>query len=165
MNLYEKLNYNWEKGYYSLAKDKDGEFVFFTTKYTLESFKGSCHYSTREKSINNQGESIYYKKYLEDNDNNLRIIETIHPSELMGEGFKTGNKVRIKKNAKEVVIETVTASRGVLIDGNFYPPTTIEPVFEEEEYDILFKANSGEKIGILPQKIKINGVEYNITKA
>lgn len=90
-SLYGQLNYNWERGFYSVVKDRDNLFRIITTK-CLTGFRSSSPHETLEAACRALG--VWVLKS-EDNLDGIVIVDTIHPSELMGKGFQVGDKVKI----------------------------------------------------------------------
>ncbi len=95
-NLYQQLIYNWERGFYSVVKDEDGFYSIFSTKDQHGFLKGTWSYAKRSEAKDCLGEREFGSKADFDTEcrkNNWKIIDTIHPSELMGKGFQVGDKV------------------------------------------------------------------------
>ena len=160
MNIYEQLEANWEAGYYSVVQDDFGYFCIFSTKNENNTLRYSGWYTSFEQARTNIGQ---YKEYEGDlllknaKENKWKIIDTIHPSELMCSGLKPKQKVRIKDNAKEECLksglgwnEHMAKMVGIICEvkgklgsdyrvynGNKtnhwnFPPSALTPVYEEE---------------------------------
>src|SRR5258708_33487821 len=97
MSIYEQLEYNFSRGYYSVVKNKDIEFSIFSTKIG-DGFRFSYFEESVEDCKENIGINDYSKEEIEENskEHNWQIIDTIHPSELMGAGIQVGDKVKRK---------------------------------------------------------------------
>ena len=108
-NLYDKLLYNWERGFYSVVKDKWDDYYVVSTKSWNHGFFITEPQLTVIAAKARVGDS---KEYSGDLINTLvnpvnggwNIIEneTFHPSELMGKGFQVGDKVEYKGSIMEV---------------------------------------------------------------
>lgn len=160
MNIYDQLIANWEAGYYTVVQS-EGSFIIFSTKDRDGNLRNSSWYSSIEEAKNSIG---YWSGPTQDNIlevaklNNWKIIDTIHPTELMGAGLEPGQKVRIKKNAKEEcekfdvdwnnnkekMVNKICEVKNR--DGNdyaiyifdksdywTYPPSALSPVYEDDE--------------------------------
>lgn len=151
---------NWEAGYYTVVQDNFGNFCLFSTKNENGTLRHSGFLLILEDAITNTGSFSGYSKdiILEvAKDDNWKIIDTIHPSELMGSGLKPGQKVRIKENAKEEcekyhlgwnehmgkmvgkICEVMKklGSDYTIYNGNktdfwLFPPTALSPVYEDD---------------------------------
>lgn len=106
MTLQQQLEYFWERGFYSVVKDTEATslcYFIISTKDENGRFRESEYSQTVEDaklSIGaNPGEKLGYLDYMD----NWKIVDTIHPSELMGKGFQVGDKVKYK--GVEMVIE------------------------------------------------------------
>lgn len=93
--LYDQLLYNWERGFYSVVKDKDDDYQVFSTKDSDGYFRGSDSWETKEEASRYIGEVCYSPEEIEADSDYYKwqIVDTIHPSELMGKGFQVGDKV------------------------------------------------------------------------
>ena len=99
MTLQQQLEYFWERGFYSVVKDTEATslcYFIISTKDENGRFRESEYSQTVEDaklSIGaNPGEKLGYLDYMD----NWKIVDTIHPSELMGKGFQVGDKVEYK---------------------------------------------------------------------
>ena len=151
MTLQQQLEYFWERGFYSVVKDTEATslcYFIISTKDENGRFRESEYSQTVEDaklSIGaNPGEKLGYLDYMD----NWKIVDTIHPSELMGKGFQVGDKVTINlardsDNGKEGVVESFVNDgtlinvrvRGILLE--HIVPTHLKPVLpvEEKEHD------------------------------
>ena len=104
MFTYDDAQYNWEKGYYSLVKNKDGRYCLFSTKDSDGDLRYSGWWTTEKQVLKYFSDGNgYIKKRFNDfsKADSWQLVRTIHPNELMGEGFKVGDRVKILPNAKE----------------------------------------------------------------
>ena len=96
-NLYNKLLYNWERGYYSVVKTDYNCYVIFSTKNLDGELRCSLVSATINAAKNTIGcEGSVSLATSEVNLSGWKIVDTIHPSELMGKGFQVGDKVEYK---------------------------------------------------------------------
>lgn len=98
MSLYQDLEYNWERGFYSVVHSKkDGLYQIFSTKDFYGDLRMSDGYETVEEAKKNIGERTGYTKeeFKEYFTSDWEIVDTIHPSELMGKGFQVGDRVKV----------------------------------------------------------------------
>lgn len=100
MTLQQQLEYFWERGFYSVVKDTEATslcYFIISTKDENGRFRESEYSQTVEDaklSIGaNPGEKLGYLDYMD----NWKIVDTIHPSELMGKGFQVGDKVKVPR--------------------------------------------------------------------
>jgi hypothetical protein len=108
MNLYDQLQYNWERGFYSVVFG-DGLYRIFSTKDYTGDLRMTDGYKSIEEAKKYIGERHgYNKSELDEEFSHWQIKNTIHPSELMGrEGFQVGDRV-IFKDGEEERIATIT---------------------------------------------------------
>ena len=143
MTLQQQLEYFWERGFYSVVKDTEATslcYFIISTKDENGRFRESEYSQTVEDaklSIGaNPGEKLGYLDYMD----NWKIVDTIHPSELMGKGFQVGDKVKYK--GVEMVIEGamyIGSQPYYFCEGQKtrFSPLELKPVLpvEEKEHD------------------------------
>ena len=144
MTLQQQLNYNWERGFYSVVKDKFGEFAVFTIARSPGGFECTDFFSTAERAKNFTFRcEVYDLRKLD----GAEIVDTIHPSELMGNGFQVGDKVYMisDKEKKEFEIEEVDIDQDglVALGGMLFNPIHLKPVLpvEEEKITVTHKSH------------------------
>lgn len=120
-NLYDSLLYNWERGFYSVVKDKWDDYYVVSTKSFSGAFFVTEPHIAIDAAKHQVGNSKEYQDYLLDQmadakNGGWKILEneTFHPSELMGKGFQVGDKVTIptSKEPEDVYEITDTYGRG-----------------------------------------------------
>lgn len=108
MTLYNQLLYNWERGFYSVVRRKGGDFLIVTTplkqnhKDSYGDYEG-MQYTYPCDSIEEAKKQVFDCECVLSRSNpcamvapeHWEIVDTIHPSELMGKGFQVGDKVII----------------------------------------------------------------------
>lgn len=100
MTLSQQLNYNWERGFYSVVKDNRGNFIIFSTKDEYGSLRRTLSCESMREAMEQIGdcEGIHEELFpgLEKTAG-WKLIDSINPSELMGKGFQVGDKVKINE--------------------------------------------------------------------
>lgn len=101
MTLYEQLMYNWERGFYSVVKETyGGVFAIISTKDDMKSFRSSGWFANVEECKEMVGR---LELDLTGYTTRIEVVDTIHPSELMGKGFQVGD--RVLYNGEDVVVD------------------------------------------------------------
>jgi hypothetical protein len=100
MTFYEKLVRNWECGKMSVVKNKEGNYMIFSTKCG-DGFKRSVWEDSIDKCLEYIGVAYANKYEIEEHSKDWKIVKTIDFSELGGEGYKKGDKVRTLSDARE----------------------------------------------------------------
>lgn len=140
-NLYDKLLYNWERGFYSVVYSSVNGYGMVTTKTSTGSLWFSGWHNERKVVETRIG---LYPLEIKNEGKGIEIVDTVHPSELMGKGFQVGDKVTINlardsDNGKEGVVESFVNDgtlinvrvRGILLE--HIVPTHLKPVLPVEE--------------------------------
>lgn len=99
MTLQQQLEYNWERGFYSVVQSQeDASFIIFSTKGENGYLRSSGSSNTLEEAKLNIGRFSGYNpgKFCKYIDGTSVLVDTIYPSELMGKGFQVGDKVEYK---------------------------------------------------------------------
>lgn len=99
MTLQQQLEYFWERGFYSVVKTGRGRFVIFSHK----GFDGQIMQTEESDTIEEaktsfDSNSLMSSAELIDrmpNEYGWKIVDTIHPSSLLGKGFQVGDKVEV----------------------------------------------------------------------
>lgn len=150
-SLAGQLEYNWERGFYSVVQDKWDDYYVVSTKSWNHGFFITEPQLTVIAAKARIGDS---KEYSGDLINTLvnpvnggwKIIEneTFHPSELMGKGFQVGDKVRFEgqeweyggTNGGKAIISQYNQERVISMSMNVVYKD-LKPVLpvEEEEHD------------------------------
>ncbi len=121
MTLQQQLEYFWERGFYSVVKDKWDDYYVVSTKSFSGAFFVTEPHIAIDAAKHQVGNSKEYQDYLLDQmadakNGGWKILEneTFHPSELMGKGFQVGDKVTIptSKEPEDVYEITDTYGRG-----------------------------------------------------
>lgn len=122
MTLYEQLIYNWERGFYSVVKNREG-YKIVSHRAPLDRLWVTATCDTLDLAKEQLGMSYT----IGDNgliDDFWQIVDTIHPSELMGNGFQVGDKVEIKNymRARQIfgVIDCITDEGTFHLEGMVY---------------------------------------------
>jgi len=156
MTLQQQLEYNWERGFYSVVKTEKGNYVIFSTKNHEGELRCSLVSQTKEGAINTIGiEGSVAFATADVNLSGWKIVDTIHPSELMGKGFQVGDKVEVaggiynlvEINGPTVVIRNNTSVRDITTDYNH-----LKPVLPVEEKNLCMKCGvhvSKNDIGVI----------------
>lgn len=98
-NLYEQLMYIYERGFYSVVYATTfNEYLIFSNK----SANGLLRFSGLFKTIDECKKHIGATWYEGNLDESWQIVDTIHPSELMGKGFQVGDKVSLHGKVYDV---------------------------------------------------------------
>jgi hypothetical protein len=148
MTLQQQLNYNWERGFYSVVKGNGSMFGIIST----QSKSGSFRFSGWCRSVESAklGVGMVVLGYLREDVSQgeiEEIVDTIHPSELMGNGFQVGDKVYMisDKEKKEFEIEEVDIDQDglVALGGMLFNPIHLKPVLpvEEEKITVTHKSH------------------------
>lgn len=105
MTLYEQLNYIFERGYFSVVKHKEGGFLIVTVpcKQQYQDWYGDTEgmlYTDVYPTIEEAKANIFNCQLCLSKSNphaqdNWEIVDTIHPSSLLGKGFQVGDRVTI----------------------------------------------------------------------
>lgn len=148
MTFYDKLIKNWECGLFTVVKDGDGEYYIVTFKDGDENLLLGLSQNTEKQALNKlhgtyhseQNINSYFKE------SNHKIVRTIHSSELMGKGYKVGDKINVKELIKGIGTITkidILSKRKNYISFDklgslnylpaFYTDEHIEPYFENEK--------------------------------
>lgn len=93
-NLYDKLLYNWERGFYSVVYSSVNGYGMVTTKTSTGSLWFSGWHNERKVVETRIG---LYPLEIQNEGKGIEIVDTIHPSELMGKGFQVGDKVKVPR--------------------------------------------------------------------
>ena len=104
MKFSEKLEANYQAGLFTRVQRENGDFQLFSTKDCEGELRRSGWWNIEKDAISCQGDKDGCSLEAIDRNakkDNWKIVRTIHPSELMGEGYKEGQKVRIKENAEK----------------------------------------------------------------
>lgn len=120
-SLYDSLLYNWERGFYSVVKNKHNKYQIFSTKDPKGMLK-----KTRISTDLEELKSLIGEEWGESNEcfsdeydeRNWKIVDTIHPSELMGKGFQVGDVVRVSNWVKGAT--GVGTVEGITDRGTYY---------------------------------------------
>lgn len=109
MNLQQQLEYNWERQVYSVLKDSNGKYCIVSTRNHDLGFRFSGFFPTIDIAKDYIGAFGRWENMAPDCTlERCTIVDTIHPSELMGrEGFQVGDRV-IFKDGEEERIATIT---------------------------------------------------------
>lgn len=141
LNIFNQILHNWEKGYFSVVKDKNGWYRLFT-------FYNGWDFSVSAPNRKGVPPEIKYLngdtwteveigEYSQKED--WKIVDTIHPSELMGSGLKKGDKVKIKKGVNGI-IDSIKEDVYYVKDKNgtvwFCRPEEISLLKEERELEL-----------------------------
>lgn len=161
---YERLMTNWDKGLYTLVIDKNEYYRLFSTKDEDGNLRFSGFCSIKQEAISRNGEyNGYNQEDIEQRseENDWRIVRTIHPSELMGKGFKVEDKVRVRKGEYKGKIGKVKGVNGNFVYirmkhsvGNFYSDR-LEPYFEDEEETVTVQISKASLEELKKSGIKI----------
>lgn len=163
MTFAEKLKNNYRCGKCTIVENKNKRFAIFSTP----DLNGCLRYSTFYESLNGAERNIGDNCGWSDEDlNNVaqeeswRIVGTIDFSELGGEGYKEGEKVRILPDSKEKCLKSGidwnTYKKEILkkgfglverkegseyrIDGAWFPSSAIEPFYEDKVEEMTLAA-------------------------
>lgn len=145
MTLQQQLEYFWERQVYSVLKDSNGKYCIVSTRNHDLGFRFSGFFPTIDIAKDYIGAFGRWENMAPDCTLELcTIVDTIHPSELMGKGFRVGDKVTINlardsDNGKEGVVESFVNDgtlinvrvRGILLE--HIVPTHLKPVLPVEE--------------------------------
>ena len=114
LSLSQQLQYNWERGFYSVVQDSTKRYSLFTTKDEQGGIIHSPFFFFKEDCLTNLGTMGSMVEKEEIKNYEWKIVDTIHPSELMGKGFQVGDKVTIptSKEPEDVYEITDTYGRG-----------------------------------------------------
>lgn len=173
ISLYEKLMYNWERGFYSVVKDKNGFYWIISTKkedFGTGGFRRSISSNDIEECKLTVGDSALTGEQIGTCEEKCgwKIVDTIHPSELMGKGFQVGDKVIINltgdsENGKEGLVESflndgmlinVRLGNGLLLEHLIHK--NLKPVLPVEEKDNIVKNACGH-LGLLYLDKRVDG--------
>lgn len=146
MTLAEQLEYNWERGFYSVVKDKQGLFWIVSTKMEdlgTGGFRRSLGSNDIEECKASVGSSALTGEQIDicEEKCGWKIVDTIHPSELMGKGFQVGDKVKINMkgdyyNGMNGVIELVI-NGGVLFNVRVQTGLLLEHISPQDLKPVL----------------------------
>lgn len=179
-NLYDKLLYNWERGFYSVVYSSVNGYGMVTTKTSTGSLWFSGWHNERKVVETRIG---LYPLEIQNEGKGIEIVDTIHPSELMGKGFQVGDKVKCVDGShldgRVFVVEKVNAlgryilenvngemldrelkpvlpveERGVDMVGNkTKDPVSLEDTLVEESINVDFDSGKPEaRVGYLNGK-------------
>lgn len=129
MTLQQQLEYNWERGFYSVVKSSSGCYYIFSTKAGDTAFRFSANFhKDLEQEKKCVGSKLISFGEIEEIAaiHDLKIVDTIHPSELMGKGFQVGDKVE--------VIFGVNSGRTGTVQGKTYQGTYFLKEFEFDSH-------------------------------
>ena len=142
-SLTSQLEYNWERGFYSVVQDSTKRYSLFTTKDEQGGIIHSPFFYLKEDCLTNLGTmgSMIDEELVKSWE--WQIVDTIHPLELMGKGFQVGDKVcfninRLKGKTGLIVGDnegTFPASYNILIgdDAEWLLGQYLKPVLPVEE--------------------------------
>ena len=138
-SLTSQLEYNWERGFYSVVQDSTKRYSLFTTKDEQGGIIHSPFFYLKEDCLTNLGTmgSMIDEELVKSWE--WKIVDTIHPSELMGKGFQVGDKVMADGKEGTIRLTTNNNSYLVLLDGDESPDfieygnSDLKPVLPVEE--------------------------------
>lgn len=181
MTLYESLLYNWERGFYSVVKHVDGGYLIVTAprKQQYPDWHGDTEgiqYTAVYPTVEEAKDNVFNCELCLSRSNpcaqeepkHWEIIDTIHPSELMGKGFQVGDKVgfninRLKGKTGLIVGKNegkVPPAYNILIgdDAEWLLGQYLKPVLPVEEREICMKCG----VTINPNDIGVlrTGTDY-----
>lgn len=153
MTLEQQLEYFWERQVYSVLKDSNGKYCIVSTRNHDLGFRFSGFFPTIDIAKDYIGAFGRWENMVSDCILELcTIVDTIHPSELMGNGFQVGDKVLLitgNGTTKESVVTNVANDGG---DGNVYelkcyphvsfPHMRLKPVLPVEEREVCMKCGA-----------------------
>lgn len=123
-NLYDQLMFNWERGFYSVVKDKWDDYYVVSIKSLSGAFFVTEPHTAIDAAKHQVGNSKEYQDYLleqmaDAKNGGWKILEneTFHPNSLMGKGFQVGDKVKIGKTGPEGTISKIDQDN---VDGLVY---------------------------------------------
>lgn len=125
MTLQQQLEYNWERGFYSVVKNNKSEYAI-VTRECYGRIDNGFERTDWHTSVDEAKKYIFDCDYICDKNDNYEIIDTIHPSELMGKGFQVGDKVE--------VIFGVNSGRTGTVQGKTYQGTYFLKEFEFDSH-------------------------------
>lgn len=140
-SLYQQLLYNWERGFYSVVYATTfDEYAIFSTK----SPSGLLRFSGLQKTVEQCKFHIGATWYEGNLDERWKIVDTIHPSELMGKGFQVGDKVLYEDEV--CTVKRAGGSSRICIESDY----TEYMVNTDELKPVLPLSSKADKDGYLP---------------
>ena len=123
MTLEQQLEYFWERQVYSVLKDSNGKYCIVSTRNHDLGFRFSGFFPTIDIAKDYIGAFGRWENMAPDCTLELcTIVDTIHPSELMGKGFRVGDKVKFKDMLGTDCEGTVTSvdEHGIQIGNSYF---------------------------------------------
>ena len=132
MTLYEQLLHGWERGYFALIKDEDGDFYLSTTHD-----KQCKTFAISEDAEGGESSALRTTTFESRDDDNIdsseedygwELVRFVHPSELMGGSWKKGDKF-CDEDGDVQTCQRVTDDGNLIEDeeGDEYYPSDITP--------------------------------------
>ena len=163
MTLEQQLEYFWERQVYSVLKDSNGKYCIVSTRNHDLGFRFSGFFPTIDIAKDYIGAFGRWENMAPDCTLELcTIVDTIHPSELMGKGFRVGDKVKFKDMLGTDCEGTVTSvdEHGIHIGNSYFgcPADNLKPVLPVEEREVCMKCG----VTINPNDIGVlrTGTDY-----
>ncbi len=163
MTLEQQLEYFWERQVYSVLKDSNGKYCIVSTRNHDLGFRFSGFFPTIDIAKDYIGAFGRWENMVSDCILELcTIVDTIHPSELMGKGFRVGDKVKFKDMLGTDCEGTVTSvdEHGIHIGNSYFgcPADNLKPVLPVEEREVCMKCG----VTINPNDIGVlrTGTDY-----
>lgn len=153
MNIIKQLKENYRKGYFSVVEREDGYKKIFTFKYK-DRFHCSYWEEPEEECKEYFGSYYFFDEITEEpEEDNWKIIDTIHPSKLMGEGWKVGDRCLCEGKEWEITQlgSHYDANDVKLDDFGLVNISEIKPIIEEEEEHGMIDDN---RLKALEKRIK-----------
>lgn len=108
MTLEQQLEYFWERQVYSVLKDSNGKYCIVSTRNHDLGFRFSGFFPTIDIAKDYIGAFGRWENMVSDCILELcTIVDTIHPSELMGKGFRVGDKVKVTGDPCGDIVRTI----------------------------------------------------------
>lgn len=167
MTLYDQLMFYWERGFYSVVRRKGGDFLIVTTplkqdhKDSYGDYEG-MQYTYPCDSVEEAKKQVFDCECILSRSNpcamaapeHWEIVDTIHPSELMGKGFQVGDRVKCVdgshldsriftvEKANKFGRYTLENVNGEMLHRELKPvlPVTTKPERKKRQFRYLFTA-------------------------
>lgn len=184
MNFYDKLMTNYRCGKCTVVKNDRGQFCTFSTPYSSGNLREGRWCGSEEEAMKHIG---YFDGLIKETIDKLskkedwQIVKTIDFSDLGGEGYRVGEKVRILPDARKVnekkgvdfasgmdamvedgygYLSVVESGRLCILnkgrsDRWYFTPSSVEPFLEEDEILEVSIDEVADKFGVEVKNLKI----------